>query len=82
VYQDLVPGKGRDFSLFHNTHILGGPLSLSSVATYKLLSITLGKEDAMVNVHTLNLCLLNLVCGAGSFNNFLSACRQYVQYRD
>jgi hypothetical protein len=24
VYQDLVPGKGRDFSLFHITHILGG----------------------------------------------------------
>jgi len=23
VYQDLVPGKGTDFSLFHNTHILG-----------------------------------------------------------
>lgn len=30
----------------------GGLLSLSSVGTYKLLSITPGKEDAKVNVHT------------------------------
>jgi len=47
---------------------LGGPLSLSSVGTYKLLSITPGKEDAKINVYTLRSGLLNLVCGAGNFN--------------
>jgi len=71
----------RFFSVPQYPH-LGGPLSLSSVTTYKLLSITPGKENAKVNVHTLRSCLLNLVCGAGSFNKFLSACRQYVKYRD
>jgi hypothetical protein len=61
---------------------LGGPFSLSSVGTYKLLSITPCKEDAKVNVHTLRSGLLKLVCGAGNFNIFLSACRQYIQYTE
>jgi len=83
VYQDLVPGMGTDFSLFHNTHILRRPLSLSSVGTYKHLSITPGKKDAKVNVHTVRSGLMSLVCGAGNFNKFLSECRQYeVQYRE
>jgi len=77
VYQDLVPGMGTDFSLFHNTHILRGPFSLSSVGTYRLLSITPAKKDAKVNVHTVRLGLMNLVCGAGNVNKFLSECRQY-----
>jgi hypothetical protein len=83
VYQDLVPGKRADFSLFHNAHILRGPLSLSSVGTYKLLSVTPGKKDTKVNVHIVRSGLMNLVCGAGNFNRFLSECRQYeVQYRE
>jgi hypothetical protein len=85
-YMSGVSGFGswqgqRFFPVLQYPH-LGGPLSLSSVGIYKLLSVTPGKEDAKVNVHTLRSGLLNLLCGAGNVNKFLSACRQYeVQYR-
>jgi hypothetical protein len=61
--------RHRFFSVPQYPH-LEGPLSLSSVGTYKLLSITPSKEDAKVNAHTLRSGFLNLVCGAGIFSNF------------